>query len=77
MRSSQRPSVFPAPNARRAKMTRAQRLAIRQKWKVNRDGAESYRAFFCRFQRDICGDYLLGRWCGMWLGIEPDGYTHS
>jgi len=21
--------------------------------------------------------YFMIRWCGMWLGIEPDGYTHS
>lgn len=20
---------------------------------------------------------LMVAWCGMWLGIEPDGYTHS
>lgn len=62
---------------RRAKMTRAQRLAIRRKWAINTDGAQSYRSFFCRWQRDIMGDHLLGQWCGMTLGIEPDGYTHS
>lgn len=22
-------------------------------------------------------DGLMVQWCGMWLGIEPDGYTHS
>jgi len=20
---------------------------------------------------------IMVEWCGMWLGIEPDGYTHS
>lgn len=20
---------------------------------------------------------IMLQWCGMWLGIEPDGYTHS
>jgi hypothetical protein len=20
---------------------------------------------------------VMVKWCGMWLGIEPDGYTHS
>ncbi len=20
---------------------------------------------------------IMIRWCNMWLGIEPDGYTHS
>lgn len=22
-------------------------------------------------------DCVMVYWCGMWLGIEPDGYTHS
>lgn len=22
-------------------------------------------------------DYVMVQWCGMWLGIEKDGYTHS
>jgi hypothetical protein len=22
-------------------------------------------------------DCLMVKWCGMWLGIESDGYTHS
>lgn len=22
-------------------------------------------------------DCVMVPWCGMWLGIEPDGYTHS
>lgn len=21
--------------------------------------------------------YIAVRWCGMWIGIEKDGYTHS
>jgi hypothetical protein len=23
------------------------------------------------------GGCLMVQWCGMWLGIEPDGHTHS
>ena len=25
----------------------------------------------------VMADVLMIPWCGMWLGIEPDGYTHS
>jgi hypothetical protein len=24
-----------------------------------------------------CGEYIMVPFCGMWLGIEKDGYTHS
>jgi hypothetical protein len=35
----------------------------------------SYREFRRRaFQGSDC---IMLAWCGMWLGIEPDGYTHS
>ena len=28
--------------------------------------------------RYICHmQVLMVKWCNMWLGIEPDGYTHS
>lgn len=34
-----------------------------------------YRAF----RRTVQAGYgcVMVRWAGMWLGIEPDGYTHS
>ena len=36
---------------------------------------------YCQFRRGvkpyICGNCVLIPWQGMWLGIEPDGYTHS
>lgn len=25
----------------------------------------------------ISDPVLMVPWCGMWLGVEPDGYTHS
>ncbi len=64
---------------RRAAMTRPQKKAIRFKWSTNRDGAPSYRSFFCRWQQGGIGTdcYLMGHWCGMWVGIEQDGYAHT
>lgn len=55
--------------------TRAQRLAIRRTYERSADNATSYRAFR---RRVIPGpDCILLPWCGMWLGIERDGYTHT
>jgi hypothetical protein len=34
-----------------------------------------YRAF--RRTAHAGYDCIMIQWCGMWLGIEPDGYTHS
>lgn len=52
---------------------------------------EQRAAFFRIYQRDSQGlsyrtfrrtvvpgpGCLMAPWCGMWLGIESDGYTHS
>ena len=56
-------------------ITRAQRLAIRRTYLRSADGAPDYRAFRRRVLPGL--GYILLPWCGMWLGIEPDGYTHS
>jgi hypothetical protein len=37
----------------------------------------SYRQFRQAVQPVICDSAVMVHWCGMWLGIEPDGYTHS
>ena len=56
-------------------ITRAQRLAIHRAYLRSPDGAPDYRAFR---RRVLPGwNCLMLPWCGMWLGIEPDGYTHS
>jgi len=55
-------------------LTRAQREALLRVWR--RDNQ-------CLNYRDFRRTVLPGPgcamvfWCGMWLGIEPDGYTHS
>lgn len=28
-------------------------------------------------QAELGSDCIMVPWCGMWLGIEKDGYTHS
>ena len=55
-------------------LTRAQRKALKVKWQQS-NGGLTYR----RFRRTVvpCRDYIMVPWCGMWLGIELDGYTHS
>jgi hypothetical protein len=59
--------------------TRAQREAVLRKFKLDPDGARTYREFR---ERAVWGPFgfrgvLMLPWCGMWLGIERDGYTHS
>jgi hypothetical protein len=57
-------------------LTRAQRKALHRVWQRNDQGM-SYRAFRRTARCSWLGDYLLVRWCGMTLGIEADGFTHS
>jgi hypothetical protein len=40
-----------------------------------RNACMTYR----QFRKRIHGGSgcIMVQWCGMWLGIEPDGYTHS
>jgi len=56
------------------KLNKAQRQALYRKWcQSNQD--MSYR----QFRQTVQGgwDCVMVQWCGMWLGIESDGYTHS
>ena len=57
------------------KTTKPQRRAIYRKFRQSADGSPNYRAF--RRRVEAGHDCLMLKWCGMWLGIEPDGYTHS
>lgn len=57
--------------------TKAQRRAIHSKW-CQSDQGLSYRAFRKLAVPVFAGDDAVAiRWCGMWLCIEADGYTHS
>ena len=53
----------------------AQVEAINRVFARNPDGAENRPAFFARVEN--YGDYVGFEWCGMFLGVEKDGYTHS
>lgn len=57
------------------KTNRAQREALKRKYDQDPDGAKSYKEF--RKRLTIGFDCIVFKWCGMWLGIEEDGYTHS
>lgn len=54
--------------------TRAQREALKRVWQRGADG-RTYR----QLRRDVLSGSgcIMLHWAGMWLGIEPDGYTHS
>lgn len=65
------------------KLPREQRHAI---WRLFKRGDNqprgqgyqgTFREFIERADFEVCGDAVLIHWCGMWLGIERDGYTHS
>lgn len=59
------------------KTTKAQRAAIHRKWSQDNQG-KSYRAFRKEvFPTFGCDNAVTVQWCGMWLCIETDGYTHS
>lgn len=55
-------------------LTRAQRIALFRKWSQDQN-TMSYRDFRRTVQQGY--DCVMVHWCGMWLGIEPDGYTHA
>lgn len=74
------------------KLTREQREAVKRIYDrcpldANHDRLEpgfndrltpiSYRQFRKAVQPIICDRAVMVHWCGMFLGIEPDGYTHS
>lgn len=59
-------------------LTLPQRKALHQKWLENSQEM-TYRAFR-RTVHPLLGyddGSVMVEWCGMLLGIETDGYTHS
>ena len=56
--------------------TRPQRKALLALDKRSPDGARNSPAFRRRFILSFVG-YLGGQWLNMFVGIEPDGYTHT
>lgn len=58
-------------------MTNEQEAAIRNLYSRSPDGTLTYEEFHSRFRDNTLMGCVLGTWCGMVIGIEPDGYTHS
>jgi len=58
-------------------ITRMQRIAIKRIYdrKDKSTTGLTYRQFRKTVQYGF--DCLMVHWCGIWLGIESDGYTHS
>lgn len=57
-------------------LTKAQRKALYRKWTLS-NNHQTYRKFRASVIRLDGSGCVLVHWCGMWLGIETDGYTHS
>ena len=59
-------------------LTKAQRKAVYRKYLHNPNGAQSYREFRNRIEPGFGDNSYVGlMWCGMFIGIERDGHTHS
>jgi hypothetical protein len=59
------------------KLTKSQQIALARKWDQSNQGLT-----YVEFRRTIEQPYgadgpIMVAWCGMWLGIEIDGYCHS
>lgn len=64
-----------------AHITVAQAKTLHRKWSQLQDRgdlAPSFDALLDSAEPYIGGDgAILVPWCGVWLGIEPDGYAHT
>ena len=57
-------------------ITKAQQQALFRKWRQSDQGM-TYRQFRRSAEKMVCDPAIVVKWCGMFLAIEPDGYTHS
>ena len=58
-------------------LTKEQRKALYRKYLQDPDGAKSYRDFRRRVGIGFGDEYIIIPWCGMYVGIERDGYAHT
>lgn len=56
------------------KLNKAQRQALHRVWQ-----RDNQNLSYLQFRKTVQPgwDCVMVPWCGMWLGIEQDGYTHS
>jgi hypothetical protein len=58
-------------------LTKKQQLALKNRWVFWNEG-RSYLKFRRTVKPILFGDgAICVQWNGMWLAIEPDGYTHT
>jgi hypothetical protein len=57
--------------------TKEQRQAIADLYARNPNGSPSYRHFRKRFVPQLGGYIAILDWCGLYVGIERDGFTHT
>lgn len=58
------------------RLNKAQLRSLKRKWRQN-DQGKSFLAFRRSVEMPAYDNCVMVLWCGMWLGIEEDGYTHS
>ena len=59
-------------------MTSEQTIALEKLYSRSSDGCATFEEFEQRAQPMIGGDgCIIVGWCGMFVGIEADGYTHT
>lgn len=68
-------TIAPDDGGQSFSINRYQFDALNRKFQQNPDGAPNFIAFRRRARQGY--DCVMIPWCGMWLGIETDGYTHS
>jgi hypothetical protein len=69
--------MFRTPTA--LKLSKSQQHAVKKLYDrlEDNDDRESFLAFRRRVMPGIGGDYVGVPWCGMYVGIELDGHTHT
>jgi hypothetical protein len=56
----------------------AQEASLRRKYEQSPSGFETFEEFRDSVRPEFASKgTVMVLWCGMWLGIEPDGHTHS
>ena len=58
-------------------LTREQRIALKRICGRDWNKPDSYLEFRRTVEIPMAIDCIMVPWCGMYLGIETDGYTHS
>ena len=61
-------------------LTRQQREALLKEYGRGWGGnpkPKTHLQFRRTAYNDVIANCVIVPWCGMWLGIEPDGYTHT